>query len=89
MSIHRWWLALVAALATPWIGPHIDRYVPVGWLLFQAGAESADAGFWVIAGALLALGYAVGFLLLSGIAAGLSRRRRRQDGSNGHDRHRL
>lgn len=85
MSIHRWWLALVATLLTPWIGPHIDRYVPVGWLLLQADAETADAGFWILAGALLALGYGVWFLLLSGIAAWRSRRRRRHPGSSGRD----
>lgn len=83
MSIHRWWLALIAALLTPWIGPHIDHYVPVGWLLLQAGAETADAGFWIIASVLLALGYAAWLLLLSGIAAWLSRSKRSHDSSNG------
>ncbi len=34
MQTHRWWLAIVATLPTPWIGPHIDQYVPVGWVLF-------------------------------------------------------
>jgi arginine exporter protein ArgO len=85
MLMHRWWLSLVAALLTPWIGPHIDRYVPVGWLLLQAGAETADAGFWIIAGALLALGYAFWFLLLSGVAAWLSRRQRGHESSNDDD----
>lgn len=84
MSIHRWWLALVAALLTPWIGPHIDRYVPVGWLLLQAGADTTDAGFWIIAGLLLALGYGVWLLLLSGVAALLSPRPRERESSNGH-----
>ncbi|ACM20091.1 hypothetical protein Geob_1733 [Geotalea daltonii FRC-32] len=73
MSIHRWWLALVAALLTPWVGPHMDRYLPVGWVLIKASTETADAGFWVIAGVLLGLGYGVWLLILSGIAAWRSR----------------
>lgn len=50
MSIHRGWLALIAALLTPWFGPHIDRCLPVGWVLSRAYVEAPDAGFWVIAG---------------------------------------
>jgi len=42
MQTHRWWLAVVATLLTPWIGPHIDQYVPVGWVLFRARAEDVD-----------------------------------------------
>ncbi len=80
MKTHRWWLALIAALLTPWIGPHIDRYMPVGWLLMKVGTESADTAFWIIAGILLALGYGVWVLLLSGIAALLSRRPRGREG---------
>jgi hypothetical protein len=43
MKIHRWWLALVSALLTPWLGPHIDRYVPIGWVLLRAGDENGSA----------------------------------------------
>jgi ABC-type Fe3+ transport system permease subunit len=82
--IHRWWLALVAALLTPWIGPHLDRYVPVGWVLIQARAEAPDAGFWIIASVLLVLGYTAWALLLSAFAAWLSRTRRRREDFNGN-----
>lgn len=75
MWTHRWWLAAVASLLTPWPGPHIDRYLPVGWLLLQATDESADAGFWLLAAAVLAIAYAVWLLLLSALAACLSRHR--------------
>lgn len=84
MQTHRWWLAIVATLLTPWIGPHIDRYVPVGWLLFQAGAEETDRGFWVIAAVALGLGYVAWLVLLSGLAAWLARRRRDRGSSSGH-----
>jgi len=76
MQTHRWWLAIVATLLTPWIGPHIDQYVPVGWVLFRAGAEDADRGFWVIAAVALGVIYLVWLVLFSGLAAWLARRRR-------------
>jgi hypothetical protein len=41
MKAHRWWLALVAALMAPWIGPHADGYLPLGWVLLQARSNSA------------------------------------------------
>lgn len=50
---HRWWVAIAATLLTPWIGPHVDQYVPVGQVLFHAGTENADRGFWVIAAVVL------------------------------------
>ncbi len=75
--MHRWWLALVAALLTPWIGPHVDRYMPVGWLLVRVGAEDPDAGFWIIAAVLLAVGYVVWLLILTGIGFLISRVSRR------------
>ena len=84
MQIHRWWLALVAALLTPWIGPHIDRYLPVGWLLLQASAEAPDAGFWVIAGVLLCLAYVAWLVFLSGVAAWFAHRRRDRGSPRGH-----
>jgi hypothetical protein len=76
MRTHRWWLALLAALLTPWIGPHLDEYVPLGWVLLRAPANSPDAGFWVLAGVLLAVCYLVWLAILSGFAALLTRRRR-------------
>lgn len=83
MKIHRWWLALVAALLTPWIGPHIDRYLPVSWVLLQASTEAPDVGFWVIAGVLLGVAYAVWLALLSVIAALLAHRQGNRGSSNG------
>ena len=68
MSRHRWWLAFIATLLTPWLGPHVDRYVPIGWVLLQSRAESPDWGFWVIAALFLAVAYFVWFMLLTGIA---------------------
>jgi heme/copper-type cytochrome/quinol oxidase subunit 2 len=84
MRIHRWWLALLAALLTPWLGPHIDDYLPVGWLLLQAHAEAPDAGFWVIAGVLLGVAYVAWLVLLSAITAWFAHRRRDRGRSSGH-----
>ena len=84
MKLHRWWLALVAALLTPWIGPHIDRYLPVGLLLLQVGADEPDVGFWVIAGVLLCVAYVAWLVVLSIIAAWLTHRRANAGGSNDH-----
>jgi uncharacterized membrane protein len=75
MKIHRWWLALVAVLLMPWIGPHIDSYVPIGWVVFRGGGEKADLGFWIVAGVLLCLAYVAWVVLLSVIAAWASHRR--------------
>lgn len=76
MRNHRWWLAIVAALLTPWIGPHIDRYIPVGLVLLKAGTEDADRGFWVIAASAFGVLYLAWLAFFSGIAAWLARRRR-------------
>jgi 4-amino-4-deoxy-L-arabinose transferase-like glycosyltransferase len=72
------WLAVFAALLTPLPGPHIDQYVAVGWVLLRAAGEDADAGFWILAGAILVLGYAAWFLLFTGIAWLWRRRRKRE-----------
>lgn len=74
----RWWLALVAAMVTPWIGPHIDRYVPVGLALFVARESTPDAGFWVIAALLIGAAYLAWFAVLTGFAAWGARRRRHE-----------
>jgi hypothetical protein len=76
MAFHRWWLALIGLLLTPWIGPHVDRYLPLGWLLVQAADGSADAAFWVVASILAAAGYGVWFLVLTLLAKALARARR-------------
>lgn len=73
---HRWWAAIAATLLTPWIGPHVDQYVPMCQVLFQAGAENADRGFWVIAAVALVVIYLAWLVLFSGLAAWLARRRR-------------
>ena len=73
LRTHRWWLAAWAALLTPWIGPHISDYIPVGWALIRAGGASPDAAFWIIAAVLLTLGYA-GWLAVFTIVARMLRR---------------
>lgn len=80
---HRWWVAIVATLLTPWIGPHVDRFVPVGQVLFHAGAENADRGFWVIAAVALGVIYLAWLVLFSGLAAWLGRHRRDHGNSSG------
>jgi hypothetical protein len=64
----------MAALLTPWIGPHVDGYLPLVGVLVQARSNSADWAFWAIAGVLLCVAYGVWFGLLS-LAAWLVRRR--------------
>ena len=83
MQTHRWWLAIIATLLTPWIGPHIDQYVPVGWVMFQAGTEDADSGFWVIAAAALGVIYLAWLVLFSGLFAWLATHRRDRGSSSG------
>lgn len=77
MKLHRWWLALVATFLTPWVGPHIDRYVPVGWVLARALDEKPDFGFWILAGVLLAVGYLAWVLVFTGLGWLRSRSRSR------------
>lgn len=83
MQKRRWRLAMVATLLTPWIGPHIDQYLPVGWVLLRSGAEDADLGFWVIAALGLGVIYLAWLVLFSGLAAWLARRRRDHGRSRG------
>lgn len=78
MQTSRWWLAIVATLLTPWIGPHIDQYVPVAQVLFRAGDEIADHGFWIVAAVALGIIYLVWLGLFSGLAALLVRHRRKK-----------
>jgi hypothetical protein len=79
MHTHRWWLALVATLLTPWMGPHIDQYVAAGWVLTRAATEDADGGFWILAAVALSAIYLVWLPLLTGLAGWLARRRRDQE----------
>ena len=64
----RRWLAAVLALLTPWVGPHISDYLPVGFVLLRIGQGDPDAAFWIVAGVLLAVSYGVWLLILSAIA---------------------
>lgn len=84
MKTHRWWLALMATLLTPWFGPHVDRYLPVGWVVLKAGGDAPDPAFWVIAGVLLCVAYAAWFALLSVIAVVVARGHGNRDKSKVH-----
>lgn len=84
MKTHRWWLALIAALLTPWIGPHVDHYLPIGWVLIQVRADAPDLAFWVISGVLFCVAYIVWLGLFSAFAALIARSHGSQSGSNGH-----
>ena len=75
MRTHRWWLALVAALLTPWIGPHVGSYIPLGWILVKASDNSPEIAFWIIAAVLLSVAYLVWLGILTGVAALLARRK--------------
>lgn len=77
MRVHRWWLSLIAALLSPWPGPHIDAYVPIASALVRARGESPDIAFWMIAGALLAVAYLAWWLAFTGIAAWTRHARKR------------
>jgi hypothetical protein len=71
---HKWWLALIAASLMPWPGPHLDAYLPLGWVLYRATSEATSPGFWMIAGVLSVFAYAVWVLLLGVLLARLMRR---------------
>jgi len=53
--------AFAIALVLPFPGPHVDRYVPIVAVLFRGDALDADAGFFVLTGALIAFYTAVLF----------------------------
>ncbi len=76
----RWLSAATAALLTPWIGPHVDQYVPVGWILFRS-VRDAPGEFWIIAAAACGAICLVWYALFSGMVAWF-RRRRRDRGSS-------
>ena len=52
-SKDRWWLAAILTLLTPWLGPHVDDYLPVGYVVWHALGEGPGAFFWVLAGGVL------------------------------------
>lgn len=80
MHFHRWWLALVGAVLTPWVGPHADAYLPLGWIVLRALRDTPARAFWVIAAGLLVVAYLFWFALLSGASAWV---RHRQSGGGG------
>jgi len=59
-------IAFVIALLLPFPGPHVDRYVPIASVLFRRDALQADAGFFVVIAAVIAVytGVVFGLLLL-------------------------
>lgn len=69
-----WRLAIVAAVLTPWMGPHVDQYVPVGWVLVRGGAEGADRRFWVVAAAVMGGVFLGWFVLFRWLATWLGTR---------------
>ena len=74
LSRDRWWLAAVLTLLSPWVGPHVDGYLPLGWVLVHATREQPDAFFWVLAGGVLLVVYGVWVALLSVAGWWLGRR---------------
>ena len=76
MKRHKWWLALVLTLATPWIGAHVDTYVPLGWVVVRALKESPDIAFWIFAAVVLLVAYFVWVGILAGAGMLWARTRR-------------
>jgi uncharacterized membrane protein len=72
MRFRSWLLAIVATALTPWMGPHVDQYVPVGWVLLRGGTEDADRGFWVIAPAVVSVVFLIWFVLLRWLAGSVA-----------------
>jgi hypothetical protein len=73
--VKRLLLALVATLLTPWLGPHVDQYVPMGWVLIKAPGN-APGSFWVLAVAACGVVYLVWLGVFTAVAAWLASRRR-------------
>lgn len=59
-------IALGAALAMPWPGPHVDVYVALLRILVNAYAEGADVAFWGL-WVVLWIAYATAWLVLPGL----------------------
>jgi len=59
-------IAFAIALLLPFPGPHIDRYLPIASVLFRRDLLEADAGFYIVAAAVIAVytGVVFGLLLL-------------------------
>ena len=76
MRRDRWWLAAVLTLLSPWLGPHVDGYMPLGWIVVYAFGQHPDAFFWVLAAGVFLLVYGVWVAILSAAGWWLGRRRR-------------
>lgn len=57
-------IAFAIALLLPFPGPHVDRYLPIAAVLFRRDALSADAGFFVLTGVVIAIYTAIVFGVL-------------------------
>lgn len=71
----RWTLALVATSLTPWLGPHVDQYLPVAWVLIRA-SRNASGAFWMLAAAAGGIVYLMWLGVFTALAAWLASRRR-------------
>ena len=64
MSNKIYQLIPLLALCFPWLGPHIDSYIPLGYLIVQYGFFGADLGFYVMFSVLFLIYSLVSWLLL-------------------------
>ena len=71
----RWWIAAILTLLSPWPGPHVDGYLPLGWVLVRAAQDLPDAFFWALASGLLLVVYGL-WLAILGAVDWWQRRRR-------------
>jgi hypothetical protein len=67
--VSRLGLSVVAALLLPFPGPHVDGWIPMGFLLLKEVARNAPLAFFGLAGALLAIYAGLVFAALSLVAA--------------------
>lgn len=54
-------IAFAITLLLPLPGPHVDRYLLIAAVLFRRDALSADAGFFVLTGVVIAIYTAILF----------------------------
>jgi len=56
-------ISILIALALPFPGPHIDSYIPLGWLPFRGEFWTADWFFYLLFLGLLAIYWLATFIL--------------------------
>ena len=78
LSTDRWWLAAILTLLSPWLGPHVDDYLPLGYIVWHAIGAGPDAFFWVLAAGVLLVVYGLWVAILSVAGWWLSRRQSRR-----------